>query len=770
MSALTEDTDKRLAELAIARGYVAAETVHPLAEARTRRIQRGERPKPLAVTLCELGLLDRARAAALLKEVRAERRSGVFPARSAPESERRIEQYVLVRELGRGGMGVVHEGWDTVLKRRVAIKMILDPLRTDPDDLERFRREARAAARVPHPGIVQVFEVGEHEGRPYLVMELVEGESFDALLKRQSIPPRRVAEIVRGVALALDHAHRSQVVHRDVKPANVLLDRDGEPHLTDFGLARDEAVTAQLTNTGDVLGTPAYMAPEQARGVPGEQGPHTDVYALGGLLYRGLTGRPPFEAATPQGLLWKVMTQDPVPLSRVREGVHVDLETIALRCLAKEPGRRYPSAGAVAEDLRRFLEGEPILARPEGGFARAARLVRRNKLLAVLAFIVACGSLSAPAAVLLSRRAAVLADRQLAFARVRDATTAAIASFTRARNDATFIYDVLEPDVALKARNDLVDPGREALAAAVRFHELSLINECPPEVVSEARRLRRETALALEEVALAYDETSTAIHAHEDPVRLEDDPSAMKPAEFRARCEASRAAIGLVMAGMLRLDQGDLDLGEKLIAGALSRDARCAVAFYGRAILAAKRRDFGTAAGDFETAIRLKPRFTAAYSQLAHARLLNGQPEQALDAAKRAIALRPAATLPYQVEAKAYHTLGDDERALAAIDAGLHNCDELGLEGEQAKGGFFALRAYLRDSRGDTTGALADLTQSLVLLHDNPEVRESRARIRARLGDRAGAVEDLRRLLELVPKHPAAAEIRKNIADLEAGR
>ncbi len=780
MPALGEDTDRRLAELAIARGLVDPVRARAVAEERTVRIQRGERLKPLAVVLCDMGLLDRAKAAALLKEIRTERRSGVHETLPLPGLARpraadtagKIRQYAIVRELGKGGMGVVYEAFDTTLKRKVAIKMILDAARAGAEDLERFRREAQAAARVPHPGIVQVFETGEHEGKPFLVMELVEGESFEALLKREAVAPRRVAEIVRGVAVALEHAHAHHIVHRDVKPANVLLDKEGKPHLTDFGLARDEAVTAQLTVTGDVLGTPAYMAPEQARGVPGEQGPHTDVYALGGLLYRALSGKAPFEAANAQALLYKVLTQEPVPFREAKANVHADLETIALRCLEKEPARRYKTAGAVAEDLRRFLDGEPILARPTGGFERAARFLRRNKLAAAGLVLIAALPVLVPAGVLYWRSEEDKAGRRQVIAQARAEALARAAAFAKARKEGAYAYDPFNADTVRAARNGLLDPGRDALAATVRFHDLAVTLRGGPEPVQEAERLRYDTAVALGEVAIELDELLVAEHAYEDASRLGNDPShASKTlADLRAHGEASTMALELCASVARAVEKGDVGLAGKVIAEALSKDGRCAAAHYYRGVVAWKERRLDAAVEGFETAIRLKPRYVAANAQLGLLHVLNGETRKALDEARRAIDLDPTDPLGHYVEAQAYHDLGDAVRSRKAIEEGARLCEAGGTARDRVKVLVLRLRGTTRDEEGNPRGAEADFTEALEVGGPDGDLYVKRSNARTHLGDHAGALSDLREALKLTAAGPMAALLRKKIAELEAGQ
>ena len=284
--------------------------------------------------------------------------------------------YELIEPLGRGGMGVVYKARQRALARVVALKQIAAGLDADPGELARFRTEAEAAARLKHPNIVAVFDVGEQDGVPHLAMELVEGGSLAERLKSGSMQPRTAADLVLTLSRAVQHAHDSGVVHRDLKPANILIAEDGTPKVADFGLAKRLDVSAAQTGSGALLGTPQYMAPEQAGGKPA--GPAADIYALGVILYECLAGRPPFQAATPLAALEQVRSMDPPSLGGLRKGLPRDLETICLKCLEKEPRRRYASAGALADDLGRFLRSEPIEARPSGRLERVAKWVKRR--------------------------------------------------------------------------------------------------------------------------------------------------------------------------------------------------------------------------------------------------------------------------------------------------------------------------------------------------------------------------------------------------------
>lgn len=271
--------------------------------------------------------------------------------------------YELLSEVGRGGMGVVYRAHQISLGREVALKMILRGQLASPADRERFRAEAEASARLDHPNIVPVYEVGEINGRPYFTMKFIRGTTLAQRLAEGPLPAREAAKILATVARAVHFAHARGILHRDLKPSNILLDDLDVPHVVDFGLAKQQGEGESLTRTGAVLGTPAYMAPEQAAGARGEVGPHSDVYSLGVVLYALLTGRPPFQAASPVDVVLLVLEQDPVPPRVLNPKADRDLEMIALRCLQKPIDLRYPSAAALAEDLEAYLNDESIAAR-----------------------------------------------------------------------------------------------------------------------------------------------------------------------------------------------------------------------------------------------------------------------------------------------------------------------------------------------------------------------------------------------------------------------
>lgn len=257
--------------------------------------------------------------------------------------------------LGRGGMGVVYRAEQLTHQRQVALKMIRTGMRSPPESIQRFHREARAISLLNHPNIVQIYDVGEYQGQPYLVLELVEGGTLGQKTADHPMPPQEAARLVEALARAIHHAHMHGIMHRDLKPANILLTPNGTPKLSDFGLAKPLHDASLLTRSGAILGTPCYMSPEQAKGRGHDVGALTDIYGLGTILYQTLTGLPPFQEATSFDTLRAVEHEPPKSPSQIISAIPAELEQICLRCLEKDPAHRYPNARALAEDLQRFV-------------------------------------------------------------------------------------------------------------------------------------------------------------------------------------------------------------------------------------------------------------------------------------------------------------------------------------------------------------------------------------------------------------------------------
>src|SRR5947209_3212400 len=296
-----------------------------------------------------------------------------------------LGDYELLEEIGRGGQGVVFRARQKSLNRTVALKVISLGQWASKAHLKRFRLEAEAAARLEHPGIVPIHEVGERDGSCYFSMKFIEGGQLDEIVRREPMPIRQGAELIAKVARTVHYAHEHGILHRDIKPGNILLDANGEPHLTDFGLARLVESESSVTHTLEVLGTPSYMAPEQAVGNNTVVSNATDVYGIGAVLYQLLTSHPPFAGGTTYETIKLVLDTEPRQPRLWNRKIDRDLSTICLKCLEKDPKRRYSSALALAEDLERWLKHEPVQARRSGVFNRAAKWVRRNPTSALLA-------------------------------------------------------------------------------------------------------------------------------------------------------------------------------------------------------------------------------------------------------------------------------------------------------------------------------------------------------------------------------------------------
>ncbi|MBI5367990.1 MAG: serine/threonine protein kinase [Planctomycetes bacterium] len=498
---------------------------------------------------------------------------------------RRFGRYRLERELGRGGMGVVYRAWDADLQRAVALKTLLPDAVATPAAVERFLREARAAAGLRHPHLVPVHDIGCTDGMHYFTMDFIEGETLAEAGER--LPLRRFLEVLCLATRALGAAHDAGVVHRDVKPGNLLLDREGRPYVSDFGLATASAGASdrRMTATGALLGTPAYMSPEQAQGRVAEIGPRSDLWSIGVILYERLAGRLPFSGGNAMETLLAIVQREPRAPSRAAPAtrpVHRDLDVICLRCLEKAPERRYPSAGELAEDLRRFLEGEPIKARPPSGAERLRRWAARRPALvtaasaAVLALALA-GAATRQASTLDGQRRAAEAGRRQAEAEavdtLREIARVSLRAALETRRTGRPMFDL---------RAAFLDPLRRAAARAIErgpglaepHYHLGRLHRAMLD--SAAARAEQERALAkqpdfapslYERAVLAGPELRRRVEALRHDTRIAGAEAAVAlPRPAVAPSPAAPAVVPEEIAERVRALHADLQRLESLLA------------------------------------------------------------------------------------------------------------------------------------------------------------------------------------------------------------
>jgi tetratricopeptide (TPR) repeat protein len=685
-----------------------------------------------------------------------------------------VAGYEVLEELGRGGMGVVYKARQSGLKRVVALKMIQPAAGGVP--LARFRAEAEALARLQHPHIVQVYEVGEHEGRPFLALELLTGGSLDRHLQGAPQPPRRAAQLVATLARAVHAAHERGVVHRDLKPANVMLAEDGTPKITDFGLAKDLHDDSGRTRTGDILGTPNYMAPEQARGKSCGVTPRTDVYALGAILYELLTGRPPFSGETLWDTLEQVARQEPVPPRRLQPKAPRDLETVCLKCLEKEPARRYASAAELADDCDAFLQGRPTRARPARPWGRAWRWARRHPAAVVaalaLAGLLAAHEVSQTAAVRESVEQAGLATARDDARRSLTEAEAAVnaAQWDRAGDRARealallgqapphFADDPRLAELRARARRLIAQIGQQ-LTDQDRYRQLGDLRDAvafeqmtAPGTPDEARRLA-EKALGLFGLSADADE----------PLSLEGShlTEAQKAQVREGCCE--------LLLGLARAEADGRHAGRALRALALAERLGASHAAYhrGRADCLAR---LGRAAEAAEERRRADacPLRTASDFFLRGADLCRqGRPDEATHHFRRALCLQP------------HHFSSNYALAVCRLTAGAGGAprrgDRLGealpllslcIYQQPGRAWPYLLRGHAYGERGEFAAAAADFARVEAALGGGPDealrygllVYRGVARVRA--GDLPAAVADLEEAVRLRPNdYPAYANL-----------
>jgi tetratricopeptide (TPR) repeat protein len=396
-----------------------------------------------------------------------------LPLNPEEKQPRRFGDYELLEEIARGGMGVVYKARQVSLNRTVAVKMILAGQLAGAPEVLRFRGEAEAAAHLNHPNIVAIHEIGQYDGQHYFSMDYVEGQNLAEFVGQKPLPPKQAAKYLKTIAEAIQYAHEGGILHRDLKPSNILIDQSGQPRITDFGLAKRMKGDSDLTISGQVLGSPNFMPPEQAAGKRGQVGPQSDIYALGAILYYLLTARPPFAGESMTETLQLVVTTEPASPRLLNPTVPRDLETICLKCLSKEPERRYKSAQELADEVDRFLKGEPVHARPVGATGKAWRWCRRNPVVASFA-----------AATLLLLLAVAVGSPIAAF-RINRERTQARKQALKSQQVATFLKEMLAGVGPAVARGRDTKLLREVLDQTAERVGKELTNQ--PEVEADLR-------------------------------------------------------------------------------------------------------------------------------------------------------------------------------------------------------------------------------------------------------------------------------------------
>jgi eukaryotic-like serine/threonine-protein kinase len=480
----------------------------------------------------------------------------------------RMGEFELMEKLGKGGVGIVYKSYHPRLQKTVAIKILKDAGELSIDDLNRFRGEALLAANLQHANIVQVFDILQESGNPFIVMEYVDGGSLEQKLDRKPQPPRQAVEWLLTVARAVAYAHEHQIIHRDLKPANILVTREGVLKITDFGLGKRLDSALNETRSGMIIGTPQYMAPEQAAGNTQQIGPSADIHALGAILYEMLTGRPPFQGVTLVEILEQVVNAEPPSPSRLVARIPRELSTICLKCLSKSPTRRYATATALAEDLRRWQDGEAIVARPTGRLERLNRSIRKHPLRSALAVAAALLVFLATTVYFLdvdrrTKEAERAREAENALRSEEDAKQSALL-YAASHGALESVLDHINTDAKLRSA-----PGTRELRSLIRdrYEQLVVLLE------NDARpRDRMPLASAYDRLGKLYnrdDKTETALDKFERASRIyatmtSDNVSPDRTAEAR-----HRLGLNLTEQGSLLYDLGRLPESENVYRRAL---------------------------------------------------------------------------------------------------------------------------------------------------------------------------------------------------------
>jgi serine/threonine-protein kinase len=825
--------DLKFGELAVAQGLCTAEQVAECVELLRQLARKGTRPLPrLGGLLLQRGYLGQAESGRTLmiqdkpsssvREAAGPEAPRAAEADTPPEAEAALSdsrnivgKYVRVRLLGVGGMGEVWKAWDRELKRWVALKFLKHD---DAREQARFRIEAQAAAALNHPNICAIYEVGRHEGRPYIAMQYLEGMTLGAH-PRGDRPA--LVRIFQRVALAIQRAHEAGVIHRDLKPANIMVDARGDVFVMDFGLAKATHVDSSVSVSGSVVGTPAYMSPEQAKGRSDVDG-RADVYSLGATMYEIFGGEPVFSGSGVYDILVRIQEEEPRPLRRRNPQFDRELDTIVLKCLEKDPGRRYSGAAELAEDLRRWLDREPILAHSPSALYRLSKTLLKRKTVVRLSAVVvlavaALGAVSwrwmtsstaekaAEEEADSQRRRREESERRLAAARPHlDRGQRSLSQIDLKMRDRDF------SPLALVVEAE--DHFQKALAACEELPEAHLgMAKVSALAGNRAQRLRHiDRAIALDpKFATAYLDRVRVLFQDYEEERHDPSgtprPESERARELRVRIEADlrqyelcvreKTPEGDYARGMMAFCAGGyeraasllaeylvsvpadgeahywrghalvhlerFDEAEKSLTQALSCNARDLAALKYRASARMRLKNLEGAVADLTEVIALDRESAYAHLERGTARLALGQLAPAQQDIDASLALKESWQGRLQ-KGVLYLARNDPDSALSQLDAAL-------LLSESGRSAALLLREMARAKlmKGDRAGARANLEMALRKAPDDYAARAERGALREAAGDRAGAADDYREALRLAPPHwPDRPALEKRLAAL----
>jgi len=697
-------------------------------------------------------------------------------------------KYIIENKLGQGGMGVVYLAHDPDLNRRVALKLML---LEDEASVERFSREARASAKLKHSNIIQVYEIGLIEERHYFTMEYIDGESLDKLieLKDERLSPRRTAEIIRDIAMALDYAHKQDIIHRDIKPANILIDKEGRVYLTDFGLAKELSGTGHsLTMSGTIVGTADYMSPEQAMALKDGIDYRTDVFSLGATLYHALTGQAPFKGEELYKVLESVVRHDPIAPSRLVGRLSKDIETICLKCLEKEPHRRYQSAGELAEDLNRFINGEAIAARPVSLLVKIQKKAKKNKI-AALALTAVIILLTAGVAAIISSsyrqqtamKARMILDKVKIGGHTIDEKIAIAQAALKVDPALAEAWEIIGDAYADK--NDY----QKALASfskAIELNPAMILSYYGRGYAAEKDKnlgVKRAVSDYQKVIELAPDsdigyvalgvlkfinrDFDLAIKYFDEAIKIK--PSSLPAYERRAICHLHTGRLDLALAdwnkaellgsqnsvvyehrGFFYINKKEFDLAIKDYNRAIEIAPFNDISYHQRGFAYETKGEFDKALADFNKAIELNPKSSENFNERGVVYFFKGELDKAILDYNRALELAPRNAVIYDNRSQVYVSKGEMDRALADLN------QTIKLDNSNAL--FYKHRGYFYLNKKEEDLALVDLSQSINLDPKDVDLYYSRSTIYRNKKEFDKALADLNKIIELNPTDEAS--------------